>query len=330
MGTRVTARFGRKIVRFKSSSKSILFGIAASLLCASCGANFQERAFKAYINHPTRTLTDTVRLLEGKSNLERRLAAERILRAKDIAYQVHTYAGDDGSNLIFDLGRGRRALVVSAHLDAVPKSPGANDDASCVASVIQAYETLRREPLPNLMVRFILSDGEESGLVGSKAYLADHPAEGVFGMFSLELCGIGDTVAVWESKETERETLAVRTLLRTLKAMKADHVVEGDIPRFGSDHVRFQQAGVPALALTMIPNADKEILRDFVFNPRSPRWRNRKNWPSIFHRYHTPRDTADSLQENAMRLMSEVVRRTVQKLNREMKPPDADAPARAS
>ena len=325
----MTTRFGGKITRFKSSSKSILFSIAASLLTVSCWANVHERAFKAYINHPNRTLTDTVRLLEGRSNLERRIVAERILRAKDIAYQVHAYAGDDGSNLIFDLGRSRRALVVSAHLDAVPQSPGANDDASCVASIIQAYETLRREPLPNLMVRFILFDGEESGLVGSKAYLEDHSADGVFGMFSLELCGIGDTVAVWESKKAERETLAVRTLLRTLKAMKADHVVEGDIPRFGSDHVTFQQAGVPALALTMIPNADKEILRDFVFHPRSPRWRNRKNWPSIFHRYHTPRDTADSLQENAMRLMSEVVRRTVQKLNREMEPSNADASGRA-
>ena len=230
----MTTRFGGKITRFKSSSKSILFSITASLLTVSCWANVHERAFKAYINHPNRTLTDTVRLLEGRiqfgapgSWAERnppgqghRLSGPRLRRRRRVESHLRSGPEPAGACRFGPLGCGAAEVR------------GANDDASCVASIIQAYETLRREPLPNLMVRFILFDEEESGLVGSKAYLEDHSADGVFGMFSLELCGIGDTVAVWESKKAERETLAVRTLLRTLKAMKADHVVEGGHPPF--------------------------------------------------------------------------------------------------
>jgi hypothetical protein len=281
---------------------------------------------EAYLNHPGRTLKDTVHLLERKSGGERRKALETILRGLGVRYEVQRYqaapdatGSDEGANLFFDLGGGAKTLIVSAHHDAVPGSPGANDDASCVSAILDASARLRRTPPANLKVRFILFDDEESGLKGSKEYVRAHDLKNVLAMFSLELCGIGDAAAVWESEETERKTPAIRTLLQTLEENNVAHLVEGDIPKFGSDHESFREAGIPALALSIFPKKEESILREFIFNPGSPKWADRGNWPSIFRHYHTPNDTADRLREGAMALMSEIIYRTVLGLSQTLK-----------
>lgn len=286
--------------------------------------------FEAF-NHPKRTLKDTVRLLERKSGGERRKALETILRDLGVRYEVQRYpAGPDaagpgeGANLFFDLGGGAKTLIVSAHHDAVPGSPGANDDASCVSAILDAYARLRRTPPANLKVRFIFFDGEEIGLKGSKEYVRAHDLKNILAMFSLELCGIGDAAAVWESEETERKTPAIRALLETLEENNVAHLVEGDIPKFGSDHESFRKAGIPALALSIFPKKEESILREFIFNPGSPKWADRGRRPSIFRHYHTPNDTAGRLREDAMALMSEIIHRTVLRLDRTLKKIKAD------
>ena len=136
--------------------------------------------------------------------------SEAILRDLGVRYEVQRYAAGpgEGANLFFDLGGGAKTLIVSAQHDAVPGNPGANDDASCVSAILNAYTKIRRTPPANLKVRFIFFDGEESGLKGSKEYVRTHDLKNVLAMFSLELCGIGDAAAVWESEETERKTPA--------------------------------------------------------------------------------------------------------------------------
>jgi len=260
-------------------------------------------------------------LLERKSGGERRKALETILRDLGVRYEVQRYAAGpgEGANFFFDLGGGAKTLIVSAHHDAVPGSPGANDDASCVSAILDAYTKLRRTPPANLKVRFIFFDGEEIGLKGSKEYVRAHDLKNVLAMFSLELCGIGDAAAVWESEETERKTPAIRTLLETLEENNVAHLVEGDIPKFGSDHESFRKAGIPALALSIFPKKEESILREFIFNPGSPKWADRGSWPSIFRHYHTPDDTAGRLREDAMALMSEIIYRTVLRLDRTLK-----------
>ncbi|MDP6484517.1 MAG: hypothetical protein QGH70_11825, partial [Nitrospinota bacterium] len=68
---------------------------------------------EAYLNHPGRTLKDTVHLLERKSGGERRKALETILRGLGVRYEVQRYqaapdatGSDEGANLFFDLGGG--------------------------------------------------------------------------------------------------------------------------------------------------------------------------------------------------------------------------------
>ena len=68
---------------------------------------------------------------------------------------------------------GERAeeIVLSAHYDTVPYSPGAGDDASGCGVAIAAAADLRRTPLRHT-VRVVLFDGEETGTRGSRAWLA--------------------------------------------------------------------------------------------------------------------------------------------------------------
>lgn len=286
----------------------------------ACGLQFEPRFLEAYLRHPHRSLTDYVRLLEGKSDRERRKALEEILRAKGIDFRVEPYrtAAGEGANIIFELGTGGTELIISAHYDAVPGSPGANDDASCISSILAAYGRLKRERLGHLKVRFVIFDDEESGLKGSKAYVRTHALNDVIAMYSLELCGIGDTVAVWELKKKDRRKPGIQTLIQTFKAMRTNYVVESKIPRYGSDHKTFAKEGIPAVAVTIIPKRDEAVLREYIFQPNLPKWAHRENRPSIFQTYHTPNDKAATLEEGAMKLMAEVISEAVLGLNRRL------------
>lgn len=72
-------------------------------------------------------------------------------------------------------GASDRIVVVSAHYDtAVPGTPGANDNAAGVATMLEVARILNDTPL-NQTVYFIAFGGEETGLEGSTRWLADNP-----------------------------------------------------------------------------------------------------------------------------------------------------------
>ena len=71
-------------------------------------------------------------------------------------------------------GDGRAVLLV-AHYDSVPTGPGANDDGVGVATLLETARALAAsEPLRN-DVMFLFTDSEEAGLLGARAFLAEHP-----------------------------------------------------------------------------------------------------------------------------------------------------------
>ena len=73
-------------------------------------------------------------------------------------------AVDDGGNVV--VGDPRRArILVGAHYDSVPGTPGADDNASGVAALIAVARAIG----PREGVCFVAFDGEECGFVGSRA-----------------------------------------------------------------------------------------------------------------------------------------------------------------
>jgi Zn-dependent M28 family amino/carboxypeptidase len=85
-------------------------------------------------------------------------------------------------NVIADSPRGDRdrTIVVGAHLDSVAEGPGINDNGSGTSGILEIAEEiaeLRRER-PDNRLRFAFWGAEESGLVGSTAYVAEQRANG--------------------------------------------------------------------------------------------------------------------------------------------------------
>ena len=243
-------------------------------------------------------------LLAGRSNVEREAAVARALTSRGVPFVRHAVATDErrGESFAVDLGSGDRVFVVCAHHDAVTGSPGANDNAAAVGILL---ELLERAPVaPGLRVRLLFTAAEELNCLGARAYVRDVGVSGVVGVLSLELCGIGDSLVVWDAAE---ETAIARTLggaFETLGLRRdAGYHVVGRIPRFGSDHRAFGAAGVPAYGLTVVPSANADALRRFVFHPGWAGLRFLLRRPAPFDTYHTGRDALATLEPRALELV---------------------------
>ena len=66
-----------------------------------------------------------------------------------------------------------KAVVLVAHYDTVPAAPGAADDGSSVAMLLEAARTLRTGPPLQNDIIFLFTDGEEPGLLGAHAFATD-------------------------------------------------------------------------------------------------------------------------------------------------------------
>lgn len=65
------------------------------------------------------------------------------------------------------------AIGVVAHSDSAPGSPGASDDGAGVAAVLAVARALRERPAAHDVV-LLVTDGEERGLLGAQAFMAQH------------------------------------------------------------------------------------------------------------------------------------------------------------
>ncbi len=81
-------------------------------------------------------------------------------------------------------------IVVGAHFDAVLSSPGADDNASGVACVLEIARILKDVDLPVTLV-FVAFDAEEDGLLGSHHYVDDaiFSNEDIIYMHNMDMIG---------------------------------------------------------------------------------------------------------------------------------------------
>ncbi len=68
-----------------------------------------------------------------------------------------------------------RAVLLVAHYDSVATAPGAADDGSGVAALLETARALRAGPPPANDIIFLFTDGEERGLLGSQSFLEREP-----------------------------------------------------------------------------------------------------------------------------------------------------------
>jgi len=69
-----------------------------------------------------------------------------------------------------------QAVALVAHYDSVPAGPGAGDDGAGVAALLETLRALRAGPPLANDVLILLTDGEEDGLLGASAFVAENPS----------------------------------------------------------------------------------------------------------------------------------------------------------
>ena len=85
-------------------------------------------------------------------------------------------------------------ILIGAHYDAVPGTPGADDNATGVAALLEFARAFAAEPL-KYPVRIVAFDMEEYGMLGSSQYAADlqQQQQPLRLMLSLEMLGYCDS-----------------------------------------------------------------------------------------------------------------------------------------
>ncbi|MFT3724043.1 MAG: M28 family peptidase [Hyphomonadaceae bacterium] len=92
------------------------------------------------------------------------------------------------------------ALVLTAHYDSVPASPGFGDDGVGVAVWLEVAKLLKEHP-PEKPVMFLITDGEETALLGAQAFVnakADYGVE-VGRIINLEARGVRGPAMMFET-----------------------------------------------------------------------------------------------------------------------------------
>jgi len=211
---------------------------------------------------------------------EEGLVLLKLLRAGPVMVSLDVQTVNDertAHNVVGAIGQTGRRLVVGAHLDSVEGSPGANDNASGVAAILEAARVLRAERTP-AGLEFVAFDAEELGLYGSQAYVRSERIRGVVGMVNLDMVGVGERFLVGNTGPDDR---LVEITLEAARRVG----VRLERGRLGSsDHVPFEQAAKPAA---------------FLHRPEDPR-------------YHSPQDTPEWVRpeflEQAVRVVVAVAR----------------------
>jgi hypothetical protein len=174
-----------------------------------------------------------------------------------------------GANVVGSLGpRGdgsAERIVICAHYDSMPTTPGAYDNASGSAVLLALARHLAHRP-PPVPIDLIWFGGEEWNLAGSRAYVRDRKDQVDRMQFVVNVDGMGrgNLLEVWVGPEALE--IAVRDWLQAFGDAGRVHTLFRLPPPAGSDHTPFFEAGVPAVMFTF---NDLEILhsRQDVYDP---------------------------------------------------------------
>jgi len=101
-----------------------------------------------------------------------------------------------------------KAVLLNAHYDSVPMGPGAGDDGIGVATLLEVASILRNQP-PKRPVIVLFNEGEELGLVGARAFLADPLSRNVGSLINLEARGVRGPANMFETNHPDAAPIAV-------------------------------------------------------------------------------------------------------------------------
>ena len=184
-------------------------------------------------------------------------ARTQVLRANlNVNGRVNTVTGH---NLIAHLPDVKQPkIVLGAHYDSVPKSPGANDNASGTAVVLELARRLVDTPLVH-QAWFVAFDAEEDGLQGSKAFVntvSPQFLSNLEAMLNFDMVGVNDQLFVGGTQSL------------TALAQKVDPKISTIRNTGDSDHQSFLNAKVPVLFFYRGQDPNYHTPKDTVVDPK--------------------------------------------------------------
>ncbi|GAA0727004.1 aminopeptidase YwaD [Clostridium malenominatum] len=193
-------------------------------------------------------------------------------------------------------------VVVSAHYDSVPTAPGANDNITGVAAMLELARIFSSFPI-DTEIRFVACGSEEVGLLGSAYYvstLSEDEKTRIIANFNMDMVGTAGEkqTTLYVNVNDGEDNLVARTAREVAQRLGYGEVIKAPFKRGASDHVSFWAAGI---------DAGNFIWRDPVTADLEP-------W------YHQPYDTIDRISEERFRTATEIVGASVYELIRKDNP----------
>ncbi len=163
----------------------------------------------------------------------------------------------------------QQQVLLTAHLDSTSqgspeaRAPGADDNGSGVATLLEAARVLRGFDFKHT-IKIVFFTGEEQGLIGSGFYVSDyqHEMEDILGVFNLDMFGYDSDndrcfeIHVGRLPESNLVGGCLADIVEEYALdLKYDYLVESAIA--ASDHASFWDQGVGAIEVLENFNTDE-------------------------------------------------------------------------
>jgi hypothetical protein len=150
-------------------------------------------------------------------------------------------------------GKTGKAVMLVAHYDSVSGGPGAGDDASGVAAILEAVRALQAGPLLQNDLIVLITDGEELGLLGAKAFVEEHPwVEDAGVVLNFEARGVSGTSVMFETSDDNG--VLIRDFARAAPypaGYSLTSAVYKLLPN-NTDLTIFKEAGIPSMNFAFV------------------------------------------------------------------------------
>lgn len=129
---------------------------------------------------------------------------------------------------------GQDAVLVTAHYDSGWAGPGAADDGAGVAAILEIARMAADYPPFKNDIIFLLTDSEENGLIGARAFADHHPLfKKVKAVINLEARGVTGSSSMFETGEGNRSI--IRLYAKNIERPSANSLVYEIYKRMPND-----------------------------------------------------------------------------------------------
>lgn len=263
-------------------------------------------------------MIEHIKKLEKKTNKARTDYVKQVLDSINVPFKVQPFRQRilRGENIIVEqfCGDSNNQLLLTAHTNKYFSSPGANDNASGVAVLLEVIKHLKQSHLKKVTgIKIVFFDHEDGlAILDGSSYFANHTdVSKISFVLNLDGVGMGNSVTISPKITSNISNDYIDFFLQCLDKMNVKHFSFDLPPLMVEDHVPFIQKSVTALSVNLMSEHDLAYLKGLESKSRLQilketliyRGYNRKNHPMTIMRHrHNELDTSVYIQEKSLQL----------------------------